>query len=88
MSSTQDSRISEIMKSNQMPASAAAFRDNWDTDVEVKVGTKFMYSDVNGSYLLEIVSANVSDVTCKIVQSKNNSSPAAGQLITIDDIET
>eukprot|EP00978_Attheya_sp_CCMP212_P004673 scaffold10208_cov69-Attheya_sp.AAC.2 len=71
-SSIEDTRISEIMKSNQIPASAAAFRDNWDTDVEVKVGTKFIYSDVNGSYLLEIVSANVSDVTCKIVRSKNN----------------
>ena len=46
-----------------------------------------MYSDVNGSYLLEIVSANVSDVTCKIVQSKNNICPV-GQLLTIDDIET
>eukprot|EP00978_Attheya_sp_CCMP212_P042195 scaffold252990_cov63-Attheya_sp.AAC.2 len=28
LSSTQDSRISEIMKSNQMPASTTAFRDN------------------------------------------------------------
>jgi hypothetical protein len=71
-----------------MPASATAFHDNWDTDIaEVKVGSKFMYSDVNGYYLLEIVSVNVSDVTYKILRSKNNRYPAS-QVITIDDIET
>eukprot|EP00978_Attheya_sp_CCMP212_P000119 scaffold208_cov63-Attheya_sp.AAC.10 len=67
-----DSRISKIMKSNQMRASAAAFHDNWDTDVEVKVGTgtKFMYNDLNGSYLLEIVSANFSRVFARYLDLK------------------
>jgi hypothetical protein len=46
-----------------------------------------MYRDDNGSYLLEIMEAGHSDVTCKVLQSKNNTCPAS-QVIIIDDIET
>jgi hypothetical protein len=75
------------MKSNNTAATITAFRDNWDSDVQVNVGTKVVYrNDSNGSYSLEIMEAGHSDVTCKVLQSKNNTCPT-GQVIIIDDIE-
>jgi hypothetical protein len=40
----EEPRIWDIMKTNVMPATATAFRDDWDSQVKVKVGIRFQYS--------------------------------------------
>jgi hypothetical protein len=86
VSTLKYSPINDIFKANQMAPIAAAFRDNWDTDVRVNVGMTLMYSDTDGSYFLEIIGADESEVQCKVLQAKDDCCPV-GTVLIIDDVE-
>eukprot|EP00978_Attheya_sp_CCMP212_P015873 scaffold41034_cov45-Attheya_sp.AAC.5 len=86
VSTLKHSRINDIFKANQIAPTAAAFRDNWDTDVRVNVGMTLMYSDTDGSYYLEIIAADESAVQCKVLQAKDDCCPV-GTVLIIDDVE-
>ena len=82
----KDTRIKDILTSNQMPATATAFRDNWETDVIVNVGMTLMYTNSRGSYYLEIIGANDSEVQCTVLQAKDDCCPVGTQ-INISDVD-
>jgi hypothetical protein len=82
----KDSRIKNILTSNQMPATATAFRDNWEMDVIVNVGMTLMYTNSRGSYYLEIIGANDTEVQCMVLQAKDDCCPV-GTKITISDVD-
>ena len=86
VSTAAEKRISDLYKTNGMPATATAFRSDWDTEVQVKKGTTFQYTDSNGTYCLRIVDADDSAVRCVVVLSKNNTH-APGVEITVNDTE-
>jgi hypothetical protein len=86
VSTLNHSGINDIFKANQIAPTGAAFRDNWDTDVRVNVGMTLMYTDTDGSYYLEIVAADESEVQCKVLQAKDDCCPV-GTVLIIDDVE-